>query len=162
MNTELHDLFVDQLRDMYDAEHRILEALPKKIEAANSEDLKNGLQKHLQETEKQVQRLEQIFDTLDLKAKRNTCEATKGLIKEAEELVSDFKNTSAGDAAIICAAQKIEHYEIGTYGTLCSWAKQMGHEKVLALLLETLEEEKLADETLVHAAKNEANLVANS
>ncbi|MDQ8181097.1 ferritin-like domain-containing protein [Pelagicoccus sp. SDUM812005] len=161
MDTKLHELFIDQLRDAYDAEHRILEALPKKIKAAQSEELRSGLEQHLAETQEQVNRLEKVFTSLDIEAKRNTCEATKGLIKEAEELLSDFEGSSAIDAAIVCAGQKIEHYEIATYGCLCTWAKQMGHDEAFVLLHETLEEEKAADEILSRAAIGEANLVAN-
>ncbi|MDQ8188430.1 ferritin-like domain-containing protein [Pelagicoccus sp. SDUM812002] len=157
MENDLHKLFLDQLQDMYDAEHRIVEALPKKIEAAQDEELKKGLQHHLEETKTHVTRLEDVFASIDESPKRNTCEATKGLIKEAEELLSDFKGSAAGDAAIICAAQKIEHYEIATYGSLCAWADQMGHEKAKSLLGETLDEEKMADETLTSAAKKSAN-----
>ncbi len=161
MDTDLHKLFIDQLQDMYDAEHRIIDALPKKIDAAQDRELKQGLQKHLDETKQHVRRIEKAFDLLGATAKRNTCEATKGLIKEAEELLSEFKGTDANDAAIICAAQKIEHYEIATYGCLCTWAKQMGHDDVLAVLTETLSEEKHADTTLTKAAKEGANATAN-
>lgn len=162
MHSDLHKLFLDQLQDMYDAEQRIVDALPKKIKAAQSSDLKQGLEEHLAETKEQVTRLERAFEILGEKAKRNTCEATKGLIKEAEELLSDFKGTDAIDAAIICSAQKIEHYEICTYGTLCTWAKQMGHSEVLGLLQETLAEEKGADKTLTEAALADANRTADA
>lgn len=162
MDSDLHKLFLDQLQDAYDAEQRIVDALPKKIKAAQSSDLRQGLEKHLEETKNQVTRLERSFDLLGVKAKRNTCEAAKGLIKEAEELLSDFKGTDACDAAIICAAQKIEHYEIATYGTLCTWAKQMGHSEVLSLLHETLDEEKAADDTLTKAALASANRMADA
>lgn len=162
MDSDLHKLFIDQLQDMYDAEKRIVEALPKKVEAAQSDELRKGLEDHLQETQQHVIRLEQVFDSLGEKAKRNACEATKGLIEEAEELLSEFKSTDACDAAIICAAQKIEHYEIATYGTLCTWAKQMGHDKALKLLQQTLNEEKAADDKLTEAALSEANRTADA
>lgn len=162
MEKDLHKLFLDQLQDAYDAENRIAEALPKKIDAAEASSLKQGLEKHWEETKDQITRLEKIFDNLGEPAKRNTCEAAKGLIKEAEELLKDFKGTKALDAAIICAAQKIEHYEIATYGSLCAWAKQMGHDEALKLLLETLEEEKQADATLNEAAKAQANITAEA
>ncbi|MDQ8186203.1 ferritin-like domain-containing protein [Pelagicoccus sp. SDUM812002] len=161
MNTELHKLFVDQLRDMYDAELRIVEALPKKIEKAQSSDLKAGLEQHLGETKTQIKRLDEVFELINEKQTRNTCQATKGLIKEAEELLSEFEGSSAIDAAIVCAGQKIEHYEIATYGCLCTWAKQMGHDKAYVLLHESLEEEKAADETLSRAAIGEVNLAAH-
>ena len=157
MDTSLHRLFLDQLQDIYDAEHRIVEALPKKIEAAQGEELKKGLQHHLEETKTHVTRLEEVFASIDESPKRNACEATKGLIKEAEELLSEFKGSPAGDAAIICAAQKVEHYEIATYGSLAAWAEQMGHNKAKSLLGETLEEEKKADDTLTEAAQAFAN-----
>ena len=160
--TELHKLFVDQLQDMYDAEHRIAEALPKTAKAAKSDELRKGLENHLNETKDQITRLEKVFKQIDAKAKRNTCQATKGLIEEAEELLEEFKGTNALDAAIICAAQKIEHYEIATYGSLCTWAKQMGHDEALSLLKASLEEEKHADSTLTDAAKQEANLTADA
>lgn len=159
-NNDLHKLFIDQLQDIYDAEHRIIEALPKKIEAAENPQLKQALESHLAETREQVARLEKVFQSIDAPAKRNKCEATVGLIEEAGELLEEFKGTSANDAAIICAAQKIEHYEVATYGSLCSWASEMGHGEALQLLQETLAEEKSADKKLTEVAETVANAQA--
>lgn len=158
---DLKNLFIDQLQDMYDAEHRLTEAIPKKIEAAKSEELKDGLKKHLEETKQQVKRLEQVFDKVGSSAKRNTCEGTKGLIEEAEALINDFKGSDALDAAIVCAAQKVEHYEIASYGCLRSWAKTLGLSEAEDLLAESLQEEKHANETLNEVAKAQANLEAS-
>lgn len=161
MSNDLKRLFLDQLQDAYDSEHRIIEALPSKIEAASSEELRLALENHLKETKRQVERLEEVFQTIDEKPKKNKCEATVGLIKEAKELLNDFGETDAGDAAIICASQKVEHYEIATYGTLCSWAKRLGNDRAHSLLKDTLREEKKADGDLASIAVNDANLAAS-
>ncbi|MDQ8204001.1 ferritin-like domain-containing protein [Pelagicoccus sp. SDUM812003] len=161
MDTKLRELFIDQLKDMYDAEHRILEALPSKIEAAESENLKTGLEEHLTETRAQIQRLERIFEIIEVEPERSACQATKGLIKEAKELLGDFEGSSANDAAIICAAQKVEHYEIATYGCLCSWSQRMKLDEAYELLEMSLTEEKRANDLLSKAAITEANEAAN-
>jgi len=157
MDSHLHQLFLDQLADIYDAEQQLTKALPKMAKAAESEELREAIEMHLEETEEHVSRLEQVAQSLDEKLKSQTCPAMKGLIKEGEELVKDHKDTSAIDAAIIAAAQKVEHYEIATYGTLATWAEQMGHDEAARLLRETEEEESAADEKLTSVAESIAN-----
>lgn len=125
--------------------------------AAESDELREAIESHLEETEEQVSRLEQVAETLDESIKRTTCQAMKGLVAEAEELIKEHKNTSAIDAAIIAAGQKVEHYEIATYGTLSTWAEQLGHEDAAKLLRQTEEEESAADEKLTSVAESIAN-----
>lgn len=160
MNNGLHKLFLEELRDIYDAEHQLVKALPKMAKAVQSEELRNAIESHLEETEKQVTRLESVFESLEETPKRKKCKAIQGLIAEAEEMLSEHEGSEELDAAVICAAQKTEHYEIATYGCLCSWAEQMGHRKALKLLKETLAEEKAADEALTEIAQSEANVEA--
>ncbi|MDQ8205043.1 ferritin-like domain-containing protein [Pelagicoccus sp. SDUM812003] len=162
MDTDLHKLFIDQLQDIYDAEHRIAEAIPQKIDAAQSPDLKLSLEGHLQETKDHIARLERVFEELGETPERSTCQATKGLLTEANELLETFRGTKAIDAAIVCAGQKVEHYEIATYGCLFTWAKQMGHSHIAAILKDSLSEEKEADSKLTAEAKTESNLVAEA
>ena len=159
MNT-LKELFLDELADMYDSEHRIIKALPKMIKAATCPDLQNALQEHLQETESQAQRLERVFASFDEKPRAKKCPAMVGLLDEGESLVSDNKKSPAINAAIISAAQKVEHYEIASYGTLRAWAQLLGNQEATDLLEEILDEEKAADRTLndLSEAKNEEAL----
>jgi ferritin-like metal-binding protein YciE len=161
MNT-LKDLFQEQLQDMYDSEQRITKALPKLIEAATCNELKSALQTHLEETKGQIETLEKVFESFDLKAKSTKCPAMVGLLEEGEELVSDNKKSPSINAAIICAAQKVEHYEIATYGCLHAWATSLGNSRAASLLKEILNEEKNADSTLNELAstKNEEALEA--
>jgi ferritin-like metal-binding protein YciE len=153
----LHELFLDELADVYNAEQQLTKALPKMARAARNEELRQGFETHLEETENHVQRLEQVIETLGESLKRKTCKAMKGLIEEGSEMMQEKKNSPAIDAALIAAAQKVEHYEIASYGTLCAWARQMGHHDALELLHETLEEEKATDERLTRLAENVAN-----
>lgn len=153
----LHDLFLDELRDMYDAENRIVKALPKMAENATHPALQKAFKTHLKETEGQIERLEKIFDLLDEKAKGETCEATKGLIEEAEDLIKHVKDKDVLDCALILAAQKVEHYEIGSYGGLVAIGKLMGHSECVRLLEETLEQEKNCDVLLTQIAEREIN-----
>lgn len=162
MDNDLHRLFLDQLADIYNAEQQLTKALPKMAKAAESEELREVIESHLEETEEHVSRIEQVAESINETLKRKTCPAMKGLIEEGEELVKDQKNTSAIDAAIIAAAQKVEHYEIATYGTLATWAEQMGHEEASKLLRQTEEEEAAADEKLTEVAENVANQRAQS
>lgn len=157
MDSNLHKLFLEQLGDIYDAEQQLTKALPKMAKAAESDELREAIESHLEETEEHVSRLEQVAQSLDEKLKSETCQAMKGLIKEAEEIMKQQKGTSANDAAIIAAAQKVEHYEIATYGTLATWAEQMGHDEATRLLRETEEEESAADEKLTSVAESIAN-----
>ena len=153
----LIDLFQDELADMYDAEHRIIKALPKMAKAATCPDLKKAIQSHLKETEGQVRKLDQVFKSLGLKAKGKTCEATVGLLKEGDEIAAEFKGSPAINAALIAAAQKVEHYEIASYGCLHEWAGLLGNQKAAGLLKQILEEEKGANESLNELAHSSLN-----
>lgn len=153
----LDDLFLDTLKDIYFAEKQIVKALPKMAKAAQSPKLRQGFEKHLTETEGHVERLEQIFDILDVPARGKTCEAILGILEEGKEIMDDFKGTPALDAGLVSAAQAVEHYEIARYGTLIAWAKQIGKPQVARLLHETLEEEKQADELLSKIAEQTVN-----
>ena len=157
----LHELFIEELQDLYHAEKQLLKALPKMAKAATSDQLRQAFQTHVQETEEQVNRLEQVFDLLDRPAKAKKCQAMEGLVDEAKDLISDHDESPALDAALICAAQKVEHYEIAAYGTLCTWGELMGHMQVLQLLKQTLSEEKQTDEKLTQIAESTINLEAN-
>ena len=153
-NNELFKLFVEELEDMYSSENQIIEALPKLIKLATISDLKQALSKHLKETENQVKRIEKIFMLIDLKPKKIPCEAMKGLITEADSIVEKRGKSAALDAAIISACQKVEHYEIASYGTLRSFAKQLQLDNdVITLLQDTLEEEAQADKKLSKIAE---------
>jgi ferritin-like metal-binding protein YciE len=162
MDTDLHELFLAELADVYNAEQQLVKALPKMAKAAESDELREALESHLEETEEQARRLEQVAEGLDESIRRKTCAAMKGLIEEANDLMKEQKNSSALDAAIIAAGQKVEHYEIASYGTLIAWARQMGHDDAVSLLEETLEEEKQADEKLTSVAESVANQKAQS
>src|ERR1700761_3601367 len=157
MDTDLHKLFLDELADIYNAEQQLTKALPKLAKAAQSDELREALEEHLEETEEHISRLEQVAESLDETLKRKTCKAMPGLIAEGDEIVKEQKNSSALDAGIIAACQKVEHYEIATYGTLAAWAEQMGHDEALKLLRQTEEEESTADEKLTEVAENIAN-----
>jgi ferritin-like metal-binding protein YciE len=156
----MNDLFVHQLKDMYYAENQIIEALPKMIEKASSAELKQGLQAHLAETRNQVARLEQIFRLQGLSAKQVDCPAIDGIIKEADQVSGEIADKTVLDAGLIAAAQSVEHYEIARYGTLIAWAKELGHADCVALLMQTLEEEKGADKKLTKLAENRINRAA--
>jgi ferritin-like metal-binding protein YciE len=150
-------LFLDELADMYDAERRIVKALPKLAKAATCPDLKKAVLAHLKETEGHVQKLEQVFQSFGEKAKGKTCEATVGLLKEGDEIAADFKGSPAINAALISAAQKVEHYEMASYGCLHEWAGLLGNEKAAGLLEEILGEEKAANEKLTELARASSN-----
>jgi ferritin-like metal-binding protein YciE len=156
----LKDLFLEELADMYDAEHRMVKALPNLIEATTCGELKAALQSHLEETKHQAERLESVFAAFGEKAQRAKCPAMAGLIDEAEDIVSQNKKSPSINAAIIAAAQKVEHYEIASYGCLQAWAGLLGNREAADLLEEILEEEKSADKTLneMSVAKNEEAL----
>jgi ferritin-like metal-binding protein YciE len=151
------ELFVHTLRDIYYAEKQILKALPKMIEKATNAGLKQGLQSHLKETEGHVTRLEKVFEMHGVKAKAVDCPAIDGIIKEAEEIAGDVADKEVLDAAIIAAAQAVEHYEITRYGTLVEWAKQLGRPDCASVLEPTLEEEKAADAKLTTLAEGGIN-----
>lgn len=159
-NIELNsfqDLFVNQIEDLYDAEMRLTNALPKMAEAANSVQLKQAFQHHLGETQAHVSRLEQIFRQLNLDSKRETCEAMKGLIQEGEQMIKAKANPEIKDAALIAAAQRVEHYEMAGYGTARSYANRLGLPQAAGLLQQTLQEEKAADEKLNSIAESAVN-----
>jgi ferritin-like metal-binding protein YciE len=156
----LDDLFVHTLQDIYYAENQILKALPKMIGKATDAELKDALSEHLEQTKVHVQRLEQVFEMHGAEAKAVNCPAIDGIIKEANEIVGDIADKQVLDAAIIAAAQAVEHYEITRYGTLATWAKQLGREDCAEVLVETLEEEKEADEILTDVAKGRVNAEA--
>ncbi|MBV9303246.1 MAG: ferritin-like domain-containing protein [Acidobacteriaceae bacterium] len=156
------DLFVNQLEDLYDAEQRLTQALPKMAEAASSSQLQQAFQQHLAETEGHVSRLETIFRQLGTDPKRETCQAMKGLISEGEEMVDAKGDSSIKDAALIAAAQRVEHYEISGYGTARSFARRLGLNEAANLLQQTLQEEKAADEKLNQIAEGSINLQASA
>lgn len=153
----LKDLFLDELADMYDAEKRLVKALPKMAKAATCTDLKGAIEKHLLETQAHVTNIEEVFQCFDMRAKGKTCEATKGLLEEGDEIASDFKGSTAINAAIISVAQKVEHYEIASYGCLHEWAGLLGNRKAARLLRDILDEEKAADEGLSNLAVAKSN-----
>jgi ferritin-like metal-binding protein YciE len=156
----LHELFLTELRDMYDAEHQIVKALPKMIDKAAHPELKAAFNEHLEQTQNQVTRLEQVFESLGEKAKAEKCKGMKGILEEGEDLAGESGDPAAVDAGIISSAQKVEHYEIASYGTLCSWAEMMGHQRELQLLRQNLEEEKAADQKLTQLAERMVNVDA--
>lgn len=153
-NQDLFQLFVDELEDMYSAEHQIIDSLPKLIDLASLKDLKEALQFHLDETENQVKRLEEIFSILNLTPKEEPCEGMEGILKEGNELVANKPKSPILDAAIISVAQKVEHYEIASYGTLRSFAEHLGFDSnVSDLIQENLDEEGAADKKLTKIAE---------
>jgi ferritin-like metal-binding protein YciE len=151
--SSLRETFVTELADLYDAEKQLLKALPKMAKAASEEELKEAFQSHLEETQQHVQRLEQVFEIFEEPAKGKKCKAMQGLIAEGDELIQEKE----GDAALICAAQKVEHYEIASYGSLCAWARLLEEDQAADLLEETLDEEKAADEKLTSIAETTVN-----
>ena len=153
----LEDLFLDTLKDIYYAERQIVKTLPKMAKAASSAELKAGFEKHLAETEGHVERLEQIFELLDKPARGKTCDAILGIIEEGKSIMEDFKGTPALDAGLVSAAQAVEHYEIARYGTLRTWAQQLGLKDAVTLLDATLQEEVATDRTLSELAMADVN-----
>jgi ferritin-like metal-binding protein YciE len=150
----LHEAFVDELRDTYDAEKQLTKALPKMAKAANSPELREAIESHLEETRQQVGRLEKVFESLEEKARGKHCDGIAGIIQAL--MAEDFDEATA-DACLIAAAQRAEHYEMAAYGTLVAWARAMGHDDAAELLQETLDEEKAADEKLNTLAEGGIN-----
>lgn len=148
----LHELFVDELKDIYDAEKQLTKALPKMAKAANNEGLRAAFEEHLDITRMQVNRLEEVFKSLGMAARGKACEGMKGLIEEGQQKMQELDEGPTLDAALIASAQKVEHYEIATYGTLATFAEIMGHQDAKDLLGQTLDEEKEADEKLTQVA----------
>lgn len=157
LTSQLGKLFEDELRDIYWAEKALAKALPKMVKKASSEELVEALENHLEETEEHISRCEQIFNLLGKEARAKKCEAMAGLIKEAESIMEDTEDGVMRDAGIISAAQKVEHYEIASYGTLRTFAETLGLEEAVELLEATLNEEKKADELLTELAVSTIN-----
>src|SRR5688572_8202424 len=153
----LHDAFLNELRDTYDAERQITKALPKMIKAATSPELRSAFESALEETRQQVERLEQVFTSLDEKARGKHCEGMAGIIEEAQGHLQEDYDEGTTDAVLIAAAQRVEHYEMAAYGTLVAWAQAMDHNEAAELLQETLDEETAADEKLTSIAEGGIN-----
>jgi ferritin-like metal-binding protein YciE len=154
---DLHELFHETLKDIYFAEKKILTALPKMAKAAQSDELKAAFEKHEAETEEHVARLEQVFEEIEETARGKTCDAILGIIEEGQEVMKEFKGAPALDAGLLAAAQAVEHYEIARYGTLKTWAMELGLNRAVKLLETTLAEEKKTDEILTRLAESEVN-----
>jgi len=159
MNT-LEDLFMDLLKDLYSAEKQLVKALPKMAKAAQASDLRQAFQEHLAQTEGQVERLDQIFTDLEGSPRGKKCVAMEGLIEEGNEIMQANAEPDVMDAGLIAAAQKVEHYEIASYGTARTWAQQLGHDRAARLLQETLDEEGEANKKLTQIAESHVNMEA--
>lgn len=161
--SKLKELFVEELKDIYWAEKHLLKALPKMAKAATSEELMNAFQNHLAQTEEQIGRVEQVFEMMEMAARAKKCEAMEGLVMEAQQAIEDTdKGTATRDAALIISAQKVEHYEIASYGSLVQLAKTIGLMDASALLQETLDEEKETDVLLTELAVSTVNINAEN
>lgn len=150
----LQELFIDELKDLYSAEKQITKALPKMVKAARSPDLKDAFTSHLEETNEQIDRLDQIFEILEVKGKGKTCEGMKGVLSEGAEVIEDTDVGDVRDSGLITAAQRVEHYEMAGYGGVREFAKLLGHSDLVALLDITLKEEEAADRKLTMIAKS--------
>jgi ferritin-like metal-binding protein YciE len=153
----LDDLFLDTLKDIYYAEKQIVKALPKMAKAATSPQLKAGFEQHLEETEGHIERLEQVFELLGKPARGKTCDAILGILEEGKSIMDEFKGTVALDAGLVSSAQAVEHYEIARYGTLKTWAAQLGMKEAVSLLDATLKEEEATDKKLSQVAVGDVN-----
>src|SRR5436190_19685123 len=151
---DLNELFLEELADIYDAEKQLIKALPKMAEQAHAPELQSAFEDHLEQTQENVKRLEEVFELFEQKQKGKKCEAMAGLIEEAQDIMKEQATPPVMDAAIIAAAQKVEHYEIATYGCLRTWAELLGKDEAVDLLEETLNEEKDVDESLTDIATN--------
>jgi ferritin-like metal-binding protein YciE len=158
-HNELKELYIDELRDLYDAENKLVKALPKLAKAAGSAKLRAGFEEHLEQTRGHVERLEEIFEALDEKPTGKKCAGMAGLVKEGEEIMDEDFSAEVMDAALISAAQRVEHYEIAAYGCVSVWAQLLGESEANALLEKTLEEEKETDQKLTQLSE-EINVVA--
>jgi len=159
-NSHLHDLFVDELRDILGAEKQLLKGLKKMADKAEGNHLKEAFTQHFAETEEQIERLKQVFSSIGLSARAKKCKAMEGLLNEADEIIEEFEGDPALDAALIAAAQKVEHYEIASYGCLVTYATLMEHHEAKELLETTLAQEKETDVKLTDIAMSEANVMA--
>ncbi len=153
----LNDLFVDELRDLYSAENQLVKALPKMAQAAESPDLRRALEEHLDQTKNQIQRLDKVFKSLDVPERGKECVGMRGIIEEGQEVLKEKGAASVKDAGIITAAQKTEHYEIASYGSVCTFAERLGYRDQAELLKANLSEEKKADELLTKIAERHVN-----
>ena len=153
----LHDAFIDELRDAYDAEKQLTKALPKMAKAASSPGLRKAFETHLEETRGQIERLEQVFARLDEKVRGKHCDGIAGIIEEGKAVMEEDFDEATMDACLIAGGQRAEHYEMAAYGTLVAWARAMGHPEAADLLQETLDEEKAADEKLTSLAESGIN-----
>jgi ferritin-like metal-binding protein YciE len=162
MATDLNELFLDTLKDIYYAEKKIVSTLPKMAKAAKSRELKNAFEKHLKETKEHVERLQRVFAAIDKKPQGKTCEAINGITEEGAEIIREYKGSPALDAGILAAAQAVEHYEISRYGTLKTWAEELGLNDAVELLDQTLAEERATDEALTKVAKEVVNREAEA
>jgi ferritin-like metal-binding protein YciE len=153
----LDDLFLDTLKDIYYAEKQIVKTLPKMAKAATSPELKAGFEQHLEESEGHIERLEQVFELIGKPARGKTCDAILGIIEEGKSIMDEFKGTPALDAGLVSSAQAVEHYEIARYGTLKTWAQQLGLKEAVTLLDATLKEEEATDKKLTQVAMADAN-----
>jgi ferritin-like metal-binding protein YciE len=153
----LDDLLVEQLQDLYDAETQLVKALPKMAKAASNDSLRRAFEEHLEQTKGHVNRLEKVFQNLGQKAKSKTCEAMKGLVGEADDFLGEKAEAPVRDAGMIACAQRVEHYEIAGYGSVRTWAQQLGHQEAARLLQQTLDEEKDADKKLTQIAERMSN-----
>ncbi len=162
MPKTLADLFYETLRDMYYAEKKILRSLPRMAKAASSEQLRKAFLTHRDETEGQVDRIEQVFELIGKSARGKTCDAIDGILEEGKEVMDDFSDSPALDAGLLAGAQAVEHYEISRYGTLIAWAKQLGLDQAAELLQETLQQESKTDALLTQIAKSAVNAAATS
>jgi len=156
----LHDAFIDELRDTYDAEKQLTKALPKLAKAATNPKLRQAFESHLEETRGQIARLEQVFESLDEKVRGKHCDGIAGIIEEGKSIMEEDFDDSTMDACLIAAGQRAEHYEMAAYGTLIAWARAMGHNEAADLLQENLDEEKAADEKLSSLAEGGINQMA--
>jgi ferritin-like metal-binding protein YciE len=156
----LHEMLVDEIKDLYHAEKQLTKALPKLAKAASHEDLREAFEMHLEETREQVTRLEEVFEALGEKVKAKPCPGMAGIIEEGNDTIQQDAEGAVLDAALIAAAQRAEHYEIGAYGTCAEWARLLGLDEVAGLLETTLEEEKAADKKLTSLAESEINEAA--
>lgn len=157
---DLEKLFLRELRDMYDGEQQLVKALPEMAESAESGELRDAFSEHLEQTKNHVNRLEQVFRAIGEEPQRKSCKGLEGIIDEGQLISREFKGNTALDSALIESGQKAEHYEITSYGTLCTWAKELGREQVRPLLKENMREEKEMDEKLTRLAKETCNLEA--
>jgi len=158
----LDELFHDTLKDIYFAEKKILATLPKMAKAANSGELRKAFEKHREETQGHIERLEEVFALIDKKAQGKTCAAIVGITEEGAEIIDEYKGSPALDAGLLAAAQAVEHYEISRYGTLRAWAEELGLGQAAKLLEKTLKEEKATDETLTKIAESSVNIEAEA